>query len=223
MLWLLQCLDGESSSGESPVRHIRPIGQFLLSRLFSSLTSSVLRSGSSWVSSVVWCLLHFWWMTSCTYDMPRSALETYHGASTMELLSKSSPDEIWENQQTPCPESPANTRKSHLQKTVCSKFISPADPTCDALITCSGYAKCISCVQQGNKSTSQKVSGNTEIETNDKQNIFCAHEELSISHLLHELTDLLVSWHKVHVTCLPHLTLSLNDCQMKSTNYEARD
>jgi hypothetical protein len=30
------------------------------------------------------CLLHFWWMESCTYDMPRSAcsvaLEGYHGA-----------------------------------------------------------------------------------------------------------------------------------------------
>jgi hypothetical protein len=42
MLWLLQCLDGESSSGESPVPQIRSIGQFLLSRLFSSLNSSVL-------------------------------------------------------------------------------------------------------------------------------------------------------------------------------------
>jgi hypothetical protein len=72
MLWLSQCLDGESSSGESPVPQIRLIGQFLLSRLFS-LNSSVLRSGFSWVSSLVWCLLHFWWMTSCTYDMPRSA------------------------------------------------------------------------------------------------------------------------------------------------------
>jgi hypothetical protein len=41
MLWLLQCLDGESSSGESPVPQIRSIDQFLLSRLFSSLTSSV--------------------------------------------------------------------------------------------------------------------------------------------------------------------------------------
>jgi hypothetical protein len=40
MLWLLQCLDGESSSGESPVPQIRSIGQCLLSRLFSSLTSS---------------------------------------------------------------------------------------------------------------------------------------------------------------------------------------
>jgi hypothetical protein len=34
-------------------------------------------------------LLHFWWMTSCTYDMPRSAcsvaFETYHGASTIIL------------------------------------------------------------------------------------------------------------------------------------------
>jgi hypothetical protein len=45
MLWLLQCLDGESSSGESPVPQIRSIGQFLLSRLFSSHNSSVLRSG----------------------------------------------------------------------------------------------------------------------------------------------------------------------------------
>jgi hypothetical protein len=53
MLWLLQCLDWESSSGESPVPQIRSIGQFLLSRLFSSLTSSVLKSGFSWVSSVV--------------------------------------------------------------------------------------------------------------------------------------------------------------------------
>jgi hypothetical protein len=89
MLWLLQCLDGESSSGQSPVPQIRWIGQFLLSRLFSSLTSSVLRSGFSWVPSLVWCLLHFWSMTSCTYNMPRSAcsvaLETYHGASTIIL------------------------------------------------------------------------------------------------------------------------------------------
>jgi hypothetical protein len=53
MLLLLQCLDGESSSGEYPVPKIRPIGQFVLSRLFFSLTSSVLRSGFSWVSSVV--------------------------------------------------------------------------------------------------------------------------------------------------------------------------
>jgi hypothetical protein len=45
MLWLLQCLDGESSSGEFSVPQIRSIGQFLLSRLFSSLNSSVLRSG----------------------------------------------------------------------------------------------------------------------------------------------------------------------------------
>jgi hypothetical protein len=84
MLRLLQCLEGESSSGESPVPQIRSTGQCLLCRLFSSL---VLRSGFTWVSSLVWCLLHFWWMTSCTYDMPRSAcgvaLETYHGASTM--------------------------------------------------------------------------------------------------------------------------------------------
>jgi hypothetical protein len=50
MLLLLQCLDGESSSGESPVPQIRSIGQFLLSRLFSSL---VLRSGFSWVPSLV--------------------------------------------------------------------------------------------------------------------------------------------------------------------------
>jgi hypothetical protein len=89
MLWLLQRLDGESSSGESPVPQITSIGQFLLSRLFSSLTSSVLRRGFSLVPSLVWCLLHFWWMASCTYDMPRSAcsaaLETYHGASTIIL------------------------------------------------------------------------------------------------------------------------------------------
>jgi hypothetical protein len=89
MLWLLQCLDGESSSGESPVPQIRLIGQFLLIRLFSSLNRSYLRSGSSRVSSVVWWFLHFWWMTSCTYDMPRSArsvaLVTYHGASTIIL------------------------------------------------------------------------------------------------------------------------------------------
>jgi hypothetical protein len=87
MLWLLQCLDGESSGGESPVAQIRSIGQFLLSRLFFSLNSSVLRSGFSWVPSLVRRLLHFWWMTSCTYDMPRSAcsvaLETCHGASTI--------------------------------------------------------------------------------------------------------------------------------------------
>jgi hypothetical protein len=41
------------------------------------------------VSSLVCCLLHFWWMSSCTYDMPRSAcnvaLETYPGASTIIL------------------------------------------------------------------------------------------------------------------------------------------
>jgi hypothetical protein len=89
MLWLLQCLDGESSSGESPLPQIRSIGQFLLSRLFSSLHRSFLRSGFSWVSNLVWWLLHFWWTTSCTYDMPRSAcsvvLETYHGASTIIL------------------------------------------------------------------------------------------------------------------------------------------
>jgi hypothetical protein len=64
MLWLLQCLDGESSSGESPVPQIRSNCQFLLSRLFSSLNRSFLRSGFSWVSSLVWWLLHFWWMIS---------------------------------------------------------------------------------------------------------------------------------------------------------------
>jgi hypothetical protein len=48
LMWLLQCLDGESSSGESPVPQIRSIGQFLLSRLFSSLNNSVLRSGFSY-------------------------------------------------------------------------------------------------------------------------------------------------------------------------------
>jgi hypothetical protein len=55
MLWLLQCLDGESSCGESPVAQIRSIGQFLLSRLFSSLISYVLRSGllSKFVGSVM--------------------------------------------------------------------------------------------------------------------------------------------------------------------------
>jgi hypothetical protein len=53
MLWLLQCRDGESSSGESPVPQIRSIGQFLLSHLFSSLDSSVSRSGFSWVPSVM--------------------------------------------------------------------------------------------------------------------------------------------------------------------------
>jgi hypothetical protein len=89
MLWLLKCLDGESSSGESPVPQIRSIGQFLWSRLFSSLDSSVLRSRFSRVPSLVWCLFHFWWMTSCTYDMPRStcsvAWEPCHGASTIIL------------------------------------------------------------------------------------------------------------------------------------------
>jgi hypothetical protein len=42
MLWLLHCLDGESSSGESPVPQIRSIGQLLSSRPFSSPNSSVL-------------------------------------------------------------------------------------------------------------------------------------------------------------------------------------
>jgi hypothetical protein len=45
MLWLLQCLDGESSSGESPVPQIMSIGQFLLSRLFSSLNRSFWGAG----------------------------------------------------------------------------------------------------------------------------------------------------------------------------------
>jgi hypothetical protein len=53
MLCLLQCLDGESSSGEFPVPHIRSISKFLLSRLFSSLNRSFLWSGFSWVSSLV--------------------------------------------------------------------------------------------------------------------------------------------------------------------------
>jgi hypothetical protein len=61
LLWLLQCLDGESSSGESPVPQIRSIGQFILSSLFCSLTSSVLRGEFSWASSVLWNLLHPWW------------------------------------------------------------------------------------------------------------------------------------------------------------------
>jgi hypothetical protein len=39
MLWLWQCLDGQSSSGKSPVPQIRSIGQFLLSRLFCSRNS----------------------------------------------------------------------------------------------------------------------------------------------------------------------------------------
>jgi hypothetical protein len=89
ILWLLQCLDGESSSGESPVPQIMSIGQIILSRLFSSLNRSFLRNGFSCVSSLVWWLLHFWWMTFCTYHIPRSAcslaLETYHGASTIIL------------------------------------------------------------------------------------------------------------------------------------------
>jgi hypothetical protein len=89
MLWLLQCLDGESSSGESSIPQIMSIGQFLLSSLFSSLKKSFLSSGFSWVSNLVWWLLHFRWMTSCTYDMPRSAcsvaLETYHGAASIIL------------------------------------------------------------------------------------------------------------------------------------------
>jgi hypothetical protein len=45
MLWLLQCHNGESSSGESPVPQIRSIGQIILSCLFSSLNSRVFRSG----------------------------------------------------------------------------------------------------------------------------------------------------------------------------------
>jgi hypothetical protein len=59
MLWLIQCLDAEKSSGESPVLQIRSIGQFLLSRLFSSRTSRVLRSGFSWVSSGVMFVAFF--------------------------------------------------------------------------------------------------------------------------------------------------------------------
>jgi hypothetical protein len=53
MLCLLQCHDEKSSSGESPVPQIRSIGQFLWSRLFSSLNRNFLRSGVSWVSSLV--------------------------------------------------------------------------------------------------------------------------------------------------------------------------
>jgi hypothetical protein len=81
MLWLLQCHDEKSSSGESSVPQIRSIGQFLLSRLFSLLTSSVLRSGFTWVKSVVCCLMHFlvddifmsifyclYWSWSWSYD-----------------------------------------------------------------------------------------------------------------------------------------------------------
>jgi hypothetical protein len=43
LLVLRLCLDGESSSGESPVPQIRPIGQFLLSHLFSSEKIKVLK------------------------------------------------------------------------------------------------------------------------------------------------------------------------------------
>jgi hypothetical protein len=51
MLCLLECLDGESSSGESPVPQTRSIGQFLLSRLFFfPLNRRFLRSGFKWVS-----------------------------------------------------------------------------------------------------------------------------------------------------------------------------
>jgi hypothetical protein len=68
MLWLLQCLGGESSSGESPVPHIRSVGQFLLSRLFSSPNSSVLRSGFSWVPSLNICC-HIWDLSN-SYSAP---------------------------------------------------------------------------------------------------------------------------------------------------------
>jgi hypothetical protein len=97
MFWLLQCLDGESSSGESPVPQVMSIGQFLLSRLCSSRKSSVLRSGFSWVPSLVWCLLHFWWMTSCTYGMPRSACSensVHRCFLTLHLFYNISPSRI---------------------------------------------------------------------------------------------------------------------------------
>jgi hypothetical protein len=55
MLWLFQCLDGESSSGESPVPQIRSIGQFFWVVCFLLLTvvfwgagfraSSVIKTG----------------------------------------------------------------------------------------------------------------------------------------------------------------------------------
>jgi hypothetical protein len=77
--------DEVSSSGETSVPYIRSIGQFLLSRLLSSLASSVFKSDFSWVLIFLLCLLLLFWMTSCTKDMPRSAwsvaLETHNGAS----------------------------------------------------------------------------------------------------------------------------------------------
>jgi hypothetical protein len=44
---------GFDPSAMSVSSQIRSIGPFLLSLLFSSLTNSVLRSGFSWVSSLV--------------------------------------------------------------------------------------------------------------------------------------------------------------------------
>jgi hypothetical protein len=57
MVWLFLCLGEESSSGESSVPYVRSIGQFLFSRLPSSLADSALMSGFSWVTVLVWCLL----------------------------------------------------------------------------------------------------------------------------------------------------------------------
>jgi hypothetical protein len=56
MLWLLQSLDGESSSGESPVPQIRSIGQFLSSRLFYS-PNSIVNKKNSWYRNQTSCEL----------------------------------------------------------------------------------------------------------------------------------------------------------------------
>jgi hypothetical protein len=89
MVWLFRWLDEESSSGESSGPYFRSIGQFLFSRLLSSLVDSALMIGFSWVTVLVWCLLLLCLMASWTNDIPRSvwsvALETYHGASAIIL------------------------------------------------------------------------------------------------------------------------------------------
>jgi hypothetical protein len=59
MVWLFPWLGEESSSGESSIPCFRSIGQFLFSRLLSSLADSALMSGFSWVTVLVWCLLLF--------------------------------------------------------------------------------------------------------------------------------------------------------------------
>ena len=89
MVCLVRCLDEESSSDGSSVPYIRSIGQFLFSRLLTTLARSAIMSGFVCVSILVWCLVLFRLMTSWTVDIPRSvwsvALETYHGAFAIIL------------------------------------------------------------------------------------------------------------------------------------------